>query len=126
MLRGKVTSHSQSDVLRRRMEKAGFTHGQEARVNLRKVRLRRQTSSEGVVYFCELKNLEVVEVLQDGDGGVLPKQAVVEGLHFPEEGRHDVLGAVLYSNGALQVRADEETKIVRSSWNPLRRWLQQW
>lgn len=124
MLRGKVTSHSQSDVLRRRMKTAGFTHGQEARVNLRKVRLRQQTSSEGVIYFCEMKNLEVVEVLQDGDGGVLPQHAVAEELQFPEEGHHDVLGAILYSNGALQVRADEETKVVRSTWNPLRRWLQ--
>ncbi len=121
MIRGKITSHSQSDVLRRRMEDAGFTHGQEARVNLRKVRLRRQTPSEGVVYFCEMKQLEVVEVLQDGDGGTLPKQATVEDLQFAEEGCHDVLGAVLYSNGALQVRADEDTQIVRSSWNPLRR-----
>lgn len=125
MIRGKVTSHSQSDVLRRRMENAGFTHGQEARVNLRKVRLRRQAPSEGVIYFCEMKQLEVVEVLQDGDGGMLPKHATVKELNFSEEGRHDVLGAILYSNGALQVRADQNTKIVRSSWNPLRR-LFQW
>lgn len=124
MLRGKVTSHSQSDVLRRRMERAGFTHGQEARVNLRKVRLRQQSASEGVIYFCEMKNLEVIEILREGDGGELPEVAVVDELNFPEEGRHDVLGAILYPNGALQVRADEKTEIVRSSWNPLRGWFQ--
>lgn len=107
------------------MENAGFTHGQEARVNLRKVRLRRQTPSEGVIYFCEMKDLEVVKVLQDGDGGMLPKHATAENLEFAEEGRHDVLGAILYSNGALQVRADTSTRIVRSSWNPIRR-LFQW
>lgn len=125
MMRGKVSMYSQPHVLRHRMEEAGLTHGQETRVNLRKVRVTPTTEGEGIVYFCEMSQIEVVEVLSKGDGKRLPDQAVVENVEFSRRGMHDLYGAILNSNGVLQVKADEKTEIVKRSLLPWRQWFQQ-
>jgi hypothetical protein len=106
MLRGTVEVSSQADVLRARMREAGFTHGREARVNLRGVRLSPDTGKGDVVFFCDLEKVEVVEEMNSGDGGFLPLSVELEELYFQEHGRYDLLGVVLHSNGTLTVKAD--------------------
>lgn len=116
MLHGKVSKYSQSNVLKDRMQEAGFTHGQQARVNLRGVQVEPTADTEGKVFFCKMKEIEVVEVLEKGDGGPLPEDAEVEDLYFPEKGTHDLSGVILSSNGRLQVKADRGTKVAHSGW----------
>lgn len=113
MLQGKIIGNSQANVLRARMKKAGFTHSQEARVNLRGVRFEPTTESEGVVYFCNIGRIKVLKVLQQGDRQALPRDAVAENLRFPGRGSHDIFGAIIHSNGALRIRADSKTRVER-------------
>ena len=123
MLHGNVTEYSQPHVLKRRMMQAGFTHGKTARVNLRGVRAEQRSNEEAVVYFCNMDRIEVVEVLQDGDGQPLPERAVVRGFSFAETGPHAIYGAILTSNGVMEVRTDTDTEVIRRD---RRHRIQQW
>lgn len=116
MINGKISKYSQSDVLRDRMEQAGFTHGQEARVNLRDIQIEPTRASEGKIYFCKMRDIEVTEVLAEGDGGPLPSETKVDNLVFPEKGMHDLSNVILSSNGSLRITADPESQVRRKSW----------
>ena len=116
MINGRISKYSQSDVLRDRMQKAGFTHGQEARVNLRDVQIEPTDASEGKIYFCKVRAIEVTEILAEGDGGPLPRETKVENLVFPERGMHDLSNVILSSNGSVRVMADPETEVRRKNW----------
>lgn len=113
MLHGKLSEYSQSGVLKDRMVKAGFTHGREARVDLRGLKVRPTAEEEGVIYFCDMETIDVVEVIAEGDGASLPEEVEVEGLSFTEHGLYDLHGVVLSSNGVLTVKADEQTRVER-------------
>lgn len=121
MMHGKSSKHSQSGVLRDRMEKAGFTHGREARANLRGLNVRSTAREEGIVYFCDLEPIDVVEVMQEGDGASLPSEVKVEDLCFAGLGSYDLQDVILSSNGVLRIKADERTRVQRRS---LLRWMQ--
>lgn len=116
MINGKISKYSQSDVLRDRMQQAGFTHGQEARVTLRDIQIEPTKASEGKIYFCKMGDIEVTEVLAEGDGGPLPSSTTVENLVFPEKGRHDLSNVILSSNGSLRITADPASEVRRKSW----------
>lgn len=116
MLQGRISKYSQSNVLKERMEEAGFSHGQQARVNIRGVQVEPTAETEGKVFFCKIKDIEILEVMEEGDGEPLPADANLDNLYFPEKGTHDLSGVILSSNGRLQVKADNRTKVNRAGW----------
>lgn len=116
----RVTSSSQVERLRERMEQAAVRHGQEIRADLPGIRvigLARNwfTPSEqqqGDVLFCTMGPIRVRQVTIPGDGRPLPTNVVVEGLVVPRSGTYDLLDVLVQSNGDLRVIVDDATKVV--------------
>lgn len=110
MLEAQVSKQSQSHKLKERLQGAGFTHGESARVHLPGVAL--QKNQEGPrVYFCRMGPVQVVEQMEKGDGKDLPEEAELDGLVFPDEGLHRLENVIVRTNGRMRVEADEMTRI---------------
>jgi hypothetical protein len=117
----RVMAHSQSHRLRERMTEAAIGHGQEVRADLPGIRVGAQVAdwrsapdpNAGAIFFCTMGSIRVREVLAPGDGSPLPTEVILEGLVVPEAGTYDILNAVIHSNGALRVRIDSATQVVR-------------
>lgn len=106
-----ITSFSQPDVLRKRMEEGKMSHGGTVTANLSPVRLDMDHGAV-VMYFCPMKTIEVLNIQTEGDGGSIPKEARIEGLQVPgglKSGYYDLRNVELTSNGTMLVRATEET-----------------
>jgi hypothetical protein len=122
-MEARVTSYSQTERLRERMEKASVRHGQEIRADLPGVRVAAsprnwfvsRAKHKGEIFFCTMGPLEVREVVSPGDDRPLPTTAVVEGLTVPGGGTYDLLNALVQSNGDLRVIIDEATRVVPSA-----------
>jgi hypothetical protein len=106
-----ITSFSQPDVLRKRMEDEKLSHGGTVTANLSPVRL--DMDHGGVVmYFCPMKTVQVLNVKTKGDGGNIPEQAKIEGLSIPshyKSGFYALKNVEVTSNGAILVKATEGT-----------------
>ncbi|HMI61021.1 MAG TPA: hypothetical protein VK518_08940 [Puia sp.] len=106
-----ITSYSQPDVLRKKMEDEKLSHGGTVTANLSPVRL--DMDHGGVVmYFCPMKTIQVLNVKTKGDGGIIPVQAKIEGLSVPshyKSGFYELKNVEVTSNGAILVKATEET-----------------
>lgn len=112
-----VTSSSQPHVLREKMQDEKMSHGQTVRANLSPVRLE-MAFGRTVMYFCPMKKLEIIELVEGGDGGGIPAQAKVEGLSIPSilnSGYYDLKNVILTSNGTIQVIGTSETTWTVSS-----------
>lgn len=106
-----ITSFSQPDVLRKKMEEGKMSHGGTVRANLSPVRLDMDHGAV-VMYFCPMKTIQVLNIMAKGDGGSLPLAARIEGLTVPESlksGYYDLRNVELTSNGAMLVKATEAT-----------------
>ena len=127
----RVMAHSQTYRLRERMADAAISHGQEVRADLPGIRVMAHTAdwrsgpepSVGIVFFCTMGSIRVREVLAPGDGHPLPSEVVLEGLVVPEPGTYDILNVLVHSNGALRVRVDSETRVVRRAWSVASGWV---
>lgn len=107
-----LTSFSQPHVLQTRMKEEKMSHGGTVKANLSPVRLDMDHGAV-VMYFCPMKNLQVLEIVAEGDGENIPMQAKVEGLNVPpgfKSGLYELRNIELTSNGTIQVRATEKTK----------------
>ncbi len=106
-----TTSYSQPHVLQQRMKEEKLTHGETVMANISPVRL--ETSyGKMIMYFCPMKSLEVLQTINNGDGGSIPSQVKVEGLTVPSElksGMYKLKNVTLSSNGTMQVKATEST-----------------
>lgn len=106
-----TTSYSQPHVLQQRMKEEKLTHGETVMANISPVRL--ETSyGKMIMYFCPMKSLEVLQTINNGDGGSIPSQVKVEGLTVPAElksGMYKLKNVTLSSNGTMQVKATEST-----------------
>src|ERR1700754_2369607 len=106
-----ITSYSQPDVLRKKMQDEKLSHGGTITANLSPVRL--DMDHGGVVmYFCPMKSIQVLNVKTKGDGGLIPVQAKIEGLSVPshyKSGFYELKNVEVTSNGAIMVRATEGT-----------------
>jgi hypothetical protein len=126
----RVMAHSQSHRLRERMAEAAIVHGQEVRADLPGIRVTAEMAdwrsapnpSVGTIFFCTMGSIRIHEVLAPGDGSPLPSEVILEGLVVPEPGTYDILNVLVHSNGALRVRADSATRVVRRAWNPVSGW----
>lgn len=106
-----VTAHSQPDVLQQRMREEKLLHGKTVTANLSPVRLE-NAYGRMVLYFCPMRQIEVLTTLNEGDGGALPAEAIVEGLTVPGAtvpGYYALKNVTLTSNGTLQVKATTKT-----------------
>lgn len=111
-----VSAYSQSNVLRQRMKEEKMTHGQTVTANLSPVRLE-QSYGRMVMYFCPMESIEVLDTLNDGDGGNLPLDVKVEDLNIPSgfrPGFYTLKNVTLTSNGTMQVKATSDT-----AWEPI-------
>ena len=127
----RVMAHSQTHRLRERMAEAAIVHGQEVRADLPGIRVTAEIAdwrsapnpNVGTVFFCTMGSIRVHEVLAPGDGRDLPTEVILEGLVVPEPGTYDILNVLVHSNGALRVRADSATRVVRQAWNDANAWV---
>ena len=106
-----ITSYSQSDVLQQRMREEKLSHGETVTANLEPVRLERY-QGKVIMYFCPMRKLEILETLNKGDGGNIPRYAKVEGLNIPDDlkpGFYSLKNVQLTSNGTMQVKATPST-----------------
>lgn len=106
-----ITAYSQPHVLQKRMKEEKMTHGQTVTANLSPVRLELH-HGQMVMYFCPMETIEILEILETGDGGVLPLEAKVDDLSVPagfEPGFYRLKNVTLTSNGAMQVKATSNT-----------------
>ncbi|HJS54747.1 MAG TPA: hypothetical protein VJ765_09395 [Chitinophagaceae bacterium] len=107
-----ITSYSQPHVLQQRMREEKLTHGETVMANLSPVRLENSFGNI-VMYFCPLKTIEVLSTSVIGDGGEIPRQAVVEGLKVRKNltpGLYTLKNVQLSSNGCMQVLATRGTE----------------
>jgi hypothetical protein len=127
----RVMAHSQSHRLRERMAEAAIVHGQEVRADLPGIRVTAEmadwrsapNSNVGTIFFCTMGSIRIHEVLAPGDGQPLPSEVILEGLVVPEPGTYDILNVLVHSNGALRVRADSATRVVRRAWSAASGWV---
>ena len=106
-----VTSYSQPNVLRQKMREEKMSHGQTVKANLSPVRLEMDLG-QVVMYFCPMKSIEILELVNGGDGATIPTQAKVEDLSVPADfipGHYDLKNIILTSNGTIQVIGTRET-----------------
>src|SRR5438034_10950401 len=75
-----ITSYSQPHVLQQRMREEKMTHGQTVTASLSPVRLE-SNFGRVVLYFCPLISIKVLATTAAGDGGEIPRDAIVEGLN---------------------------------------------
>ncbi len=107
----KVTSYSQPHVLQQKMKEEKLSHGETVMANLSPVRLE-NSFGQVILYFCPMKNLEVLQTISEGDGGIIPPEVKVDGLTVPtnlKPGYYTLKNVTLSSNGTMQVIATEET-----------------
>lgn len=110
MFEAQVSKQSQSHKLKERLQGAGMTHGESARVHLSGVEIKK--NKEGPrVYFCRVGPVQVVEQMEEGDGKALPEEAELDGLAFPDEGLHRLENVIVRTNGRMRVEADEQTTV---------------
>jgi hypothetical protein len=106
-----VTAFSQPEVLQKKMQEEKMSHGGTVRANLSPVRLALEHSG-AVLYFCPMQQLDILEVIAEGDGNNIPDTARVEGLDLPagfRSGFYSLENVELSSNGDIQVKATAAT-----------------
>jgi hypothetical protein len=106
-----ISAYSQSDVLQARMKEQKLTHGETVKAHLSPVRLELNYGYM-TMYFCPMKNIDIIETLSEGDGGRIPGEAKVEGLNVPADlkpGFYTLKNVTLTSNGTMQVKATADT-----------------
>jgi hypothetical protein len=106
-----VTAYSQPHVLQQKMKEERLTHGETITANISPVRLE-NAYGRMILYFCPMKSIEVLQTINNGDGGALPAEAKVEGLSVPDDctpGYYTLKNVVLSSNGTMQVKATNAT-----------------
>jgi hypothetical protein len=111
-----ITAYSQPHVLQRKMKEEKMTHGQMVTANLSPVRLELH-HGHMVMYFCPMNTIEILDILNNGDGGNLPAEVKVDDLSVPtgfKPGFYMLKNVTLSSNGTMQVKATSNT-----AWEPV-------
>jgi len=106
-----ISYYSQQDVLQQRMREEKLTHGQTVTANLSPVRLE-FSFGKVTMYFCPMRTIQVLENINDGDGGRIPPDAIVEELNIPKNyksGLYNLENVILTSNGTMQIKATDKT-----------------
>jgi len=106
-----ISYYSQQDVLQQKMREEKLTHGQTVTANLSPVRLE-FSFGKVTMYFCPMKRIQVLETLNEGDGGRIPPEAIVEELDIPKNyksGLYSLKNVLLTSNGTMQLKATNDT-----------------
>lgn len=109
-----ITSYSQPHVLQQRMKEENLKHGDRVTANITPVRLE-ANFGKMVMYFCPLQDIEVKQLLSNGDGASLPHEAIIEGFKVPKNfapGLYELKNVELFSNGTIQVIATADTEFV--------------
>ncbi len=119
MVRPRVGAASQTERLVAQMGGKAMTHGQTVRADLARLRVSSSVGGIPLLYFCNLRDLAIRELIDPGDGGPLPAEVAVEGLDVEEDGIYDIRNAVISSNGRISVIVDERSKVERSMFGAM-------
>ena len=112
-MEARVTAMSQTFKLRERMEEARILHGQEVRADVPSVNVAAVAAGVGgQIFFCNMGQIRVREILNLGDHGPLPTNVAVEGLEVSASGNYDILNALICSNGDVRLVVDSQASIV--------------
>jgi len=106
-----TTPSAQPHVLREKMMEKSMSHGTTVKANLSPVRLE-AAFGKMHLYFCPMRELEVLEKIDTGDGAEIPEKVVVDGLNIPsgnKSGLYTLRNVKITSNGSIQVMADKDT-----------------
>ena len=106
-----TSAFSQPHVLKRKMQEEKLTHAETVTASISPVRLE-SSPDKMVMYFCPMKNIEILKTIVVGDGGGLPSEVSLEGLKVPKNfqpGLYTLKNVVLTSNGTMQVIGSEKT-----------------
>ncbi|MFI5233858.1 MAG: hypothetical protein ACHQSE_15275, partial [Gemmatimonadales bacterium] len=72
MVRPRVGAASQTERLVAKMGGRAITHGQTVRADLARLRVSSNVEGVPVLYFCSVRDIEVRELIEPGDGRALP------------------------------------------------------
>lgn len=107
----KLTYYSQPHVLQQRMFEKNLSHGDRVVADINPVRIENHTFGP-CMYFCPTQELRVSKIISHGDGLRLPEEAIVHSLTVPvnfKPGLYNLKNVTLFSNGTIQVIANEAT-----------------
>ncbi|NTV30808.1 hypothetical protein HGA91_02420 [candidate division WWE3 bacterium] len=95
-------------------ERVRLTHGFEGRATLVTpvVDHPHQLEDPGTFRFCPMSGLIITKVYSPGDGGDLSVPAAIQNIVVPQAGYLVIRNAIVRSNGANTVRADQLTEVV--------------
>lgn len=94
------------------MKEEQLSHGGTVKANLSPVRVDMDHGAV-VLYFCPMQNLQVLEMIAQGDGGDIPGAVKLAGLTIPahcRSGLYDLKNVEVTSNGAIQVKETRDTR----------------
>jgi hypothetical protein len=106
-----LTEMAQPHVLQQKMREKRLTHGETVTASLSPVRLA-MAQGRTLMYFCPMRELELLTTINRGDGGDIPGHVTVEGLTVPanlEPGMYTLKNVRLSSNGSIQLSATDKT-----------------
>jgi len=124
MFRPEVAYASQANRLRETMAAAAITHGETVRADLQRVEVSRKFDLQRpLVFFCQMRDLTVNEIVWPGDGQRLPEDVMLHGLTVEREGVYDIRNALITSNGRIEVTVDGESRVIPVETTPAYRWF---
>lgn len=117
-----IDSSGQAAVLAYRMEGAGMSHDQAVIADIPNVRIRKEGKSANI-YFCNIRDLKIKEVINQGDGKTIPTEVKLNGIKISKElleknrdAHYNLKNVKLYSNGTIQVIATSETEFEKMTY----------
>lgn len=111
MVRPRIDAASQTERLVAQMGKRAITHGQTVRADLARLRVSSNVEGMPLLYFCSVRDIEIREMVEAGDGTPLPVEVEVEGFEVERDGVYDILNALISSNGRISVIVDERSRV---------------
>ncbi|HEY2849956.1 MAG TPA: hypothetical protein VGI97_08770 [Gemmatimonadaceae bacterium] len=115
MVRPRIDAASQTERLVAEMGKRAITHGQTVRADLARLRVSSSVSGMPLLYFCNVREIEIREMIEVGDGKPLPDEVAIEGFEVEQDGIYDIRNALISSNGRISVRVDERSRVELST-----------
>jgi hypothetical protein len=111
----KTDSAGQPYRLAGKMREVNLSHDQTVLADVNNVAVIDE-HGKPVMYFCNIRNVQIHKELSPGDGDRLPETVELNGIKIPKgfkTGSYNLRNVKLYSNGAIQIIATAGTKVER-------------
>lgn len=111
MVKPRVGAASQTERLVSHMGGKAMSHGQTVRADVAHLRIASNLDGVATLYFCNMRELAIREMLEPGDGLPLPADVEVEGLEVERDGIYDIRNALITSNGRISMKVDGRSRV---------------